>query len=421
MTQTQIDIILNSIYRNSGVKQLEKDVARLSRMLKPQLFEQWSNKLYSAQNAVRSTSVELSQLANVPLSNLNSLLLKQNTMVDKTGRLHNILTGQYKKEDTVVKGLKSSSNRFRMELLSIMFFSMGVAAAINTILGPAFDMVGVWEILNTLLGVIFLPVALAVLDVLLPLALWFASLDEPTRLAVGTILLLVGALASIAAMGSAMGLGIAGWKQFFDTLEAANDKGFISIMSDKLGLIKDIAMKPINMVINFTETTFNAMMTKIATLSTTAQLGIVFLVVFAIATALETLGKLINDWLKDNTPIVITMTAKIDKLLPDWAWSFIQSFANVGGAFGGLATPFLTTIGKFATDIGLATGGIVTSPTLATIGESGPEAVIPLSQMGNMMSFSPNITIYANSNTDIDYMKRQLSEEWRNDIINMTR
>ena len=39
----------------------------------------------------------------------------------------------------------------------------------------------------------------------------------------------------------------------------------------------------------------------------------------------------------------------------------------------------------------LAAGGIVTSPTLAMIGEGGgPEAVIPLSQMGSM---GQNITI----------------------------
>jgi hypothetical protein len=32
----------------------------------------------------------------------------------------------------------------------------------------------------------------------------------------------------------------------------------------------------------------------------------------------------------------------------------------------------------------MATGGIVTSPTFALIGEAGPEAVIPLSKMGSM-------------------------------------
>jgi phage-related minor tail protein len=31
-----------------------------------------------------------------------------------------------------------------------------------------------------------------------------------------------------------------------------------------------------------------------------------------------------------------------------------------------------------------ANGGIVTKPTLGLVGEAGPEAIIPLSQMGNM-------------------------------------
>ena len=33
---------------------------------------------------------------------------------------------------------------------------------------------------------------------------------------------------------------------------------------------------------------------------------------------------------------------------------------------------------------GFANGGIVTGPTLAMVGEKGPEAIIPLSQLGNM-------------------------------------
>jgi len=41
----------------------------------------------------------------------------------------------------------------------------------------------------------------------------------------------------------------------------------------------------------------------------------------------------------------------------------------------------------------MATGGIVTSPTFALIGEAGPEAVIPLSKMGSMGN---NITVNVN-------------------------
>ena len=41
----------------------------------------------------------------------------------------------------------------------------------------------------------------------------------------------------------------------------------------------------------------------------------------------------------------------------------------------------------------MANGGIVTSPTLALIGEAGPEAVVPLSKMGGMGN---NVTIHVN-------------------------
>ena len=43
---------------------------------------------------------------------------------------------------------------------------------------------------------------------------------------------------------------------------------------------------------------------------------------------------------------------------------------------------------------GLAAGGIVTQPTLAVVGEAGPEAVIPLSKMNQM----GNVTININAN-----------------------
>lgn len=41
----------------------------------------------------------------------------------------------------------------------------------------------------------------------------------------------------------------------------------------------------------------------------------------------------------------------------------------------------------------MATGGIVTSPTVALIGEAGPEAVVPLDRLGNM---GGNVTIHVN-------------------------
>jgi hypothetical protein len=50
----------------------------------------------------------------------------------------------------------------------------------------------------------------------------------------------------------------------------------------------------------------------------------------------------------------------------------INTVTNIGSSIGGVVGGALKTIG-------LASGGIVSEPTLALIGEAGPEAVIPLS------------------------------------------
>jgi hypothetical protein len=82
------------------------------------------------------------------------------------------------------------------------------------------------------------------------------------------------------------------------------------------------------------------------------------------------------------------------------------------GIFNGIATLWNNTIGKLSFKVPswvpglggkgfdvpnipmLAEGGIVTSATLAMIGEKGPEAVIPLDRMGQMGG--NNVTINVN-------------------------
>jgi SLT domain-containing protein len=49
----------------------------------------------------------------------------------------------------------------------------------------------------------------------------------------------------------------------------------------------------------------------------------------------------------------------------------IKSVSHLAGGIG-------HAVGGIAHAIGLASGGIVTSPTLAVVGEAGPEAVLPL-------------------------------------------
>jgi len=70
---------------------------------------------------------------------------------------------------------------------------------------------------------------------------------------------------------------------------------------------------------------------------------------------------------------------------------FFERFGILGelaGAAGKLSIPGLGAIGSIGSLLnkipGLADGGIVRGPTLAMIGEAGPEAVVPLDRMGGM-------------------------------------
>jgi len=72
--------------------------------------------------------------------------------------------------------------RFRMELLSVMFFGMALQRAFMGMIKPAFDMVKIFDILNITLGVIFLPIALLLMEALLPIGQWFIELPDSIKL-----------------------------------------------------------------------------------------------------------------------------------------------------------------------------------------------------------------------------------------------
>ena len=105
----------------------------------------------------------------------------------------------------------------------------------------------------------------------------------------------------------------------------------------------------------------------------------------------------------------------------DWGKSIINAIVEglrrAGGAIASFIMGLIPDVGSIVDSIvggarskasslvkglipGLASGGIVTKPTLAVIGESGPEAVIPLSRAGQMGGTTINLTINAGVGTD---------------------
>ncbi|HDY89294.1 MAG TPA: phage tail tape measure protein [bacterium] len=64
--------------------------------------------------------------------------------------------------------------------------------------------------------------------------------------------------------------------------------------------------------------------------------------------------------------------------------------------------------------VGLAEGGIVTRPTLALIGERGPEAVVPLDRMANQPVVINLIGEWVNKGEDMEYIVREQIRKQRN-------
>lgn len=106
------------------------------------------------------------------------------------------------------------------------------------------------------------------------------------------------------------------------------------------------------------------------------------------------------------------------------AWAPVAAFVSLAtfGANAGPATAAVSgvvglaaTLAKVAAIPALAEGGIVTRPTLALIGEAGPEAVVPLSRGGigsglTIDRIEINVSGNADRNT-VDYMVEQLGRK----------
>ena len=99
-----------------------------------------------------------------------------------------------------------------------------------------------------------------------------------------------------------------------------------------------------------------------------------------------------NSWIKVINAIIKGYNAL--PLLPDIGFIGEIKIGRVGGdeatTGGGINIPKM------------ASGGIVNSPTLAMIGEAGPEAVIPLSKMGRMGGGNYTINVQGGISSSAD-------------------
>jgi hypothetical protein len=114
------------------------------------------------------------------------------------------------------------------------------------------------------------------------------------------------------------------------------------------------------------------------------------------------------DWIMEHT--IGKLIEGFEKVI-NLARRAKDAVAGVGGRVKGGAIQLGETIKGLVPKF--ADGGIVTRPTLGLVGEAGPEAIIPLSQLGRGGGTNINITVNGDvSGTElVEKVKRQIFKE----------
>ena len=113
---------------------------------------------------------------------------------------------------------------FRMEMLSVMFFGIGMQRFFSGLLQPALEATGIFELWAAVLQSLFIPIALYLLDVLMPIFEWLMNLSDATKLLIGKwVLFGIAAGVFLAILGIVV-LGIGGLILVFGGLFNILDK-----------------------------------------------------------------------------------------------------------------------------------------------------------------------------------------------------
>jgi len=202
-----------------------------------------------------------------------------------------------------------------------------------------------------------------------------------------------------------------GIKTFINDKFITPVKTKLQIIKDFFGGLKDEAILKVQGIYNFFSTKISEIWDSLPSIPELFTLDFWKNLAVNIGTALAGVGESLIGGIKSALNVLIgvinTMLQSIDFSIdiPDWV-------PGIGGKSVGI------DLSDFSIPA-LAKGGIVNKPTLAMIGEDGPEAVVPLSQRNNPggagMGGTYNITVNAGGITDRTD-KRALAREIGNMI-----
>lgn len=141
---------------------------------------------------------------HTPMGKLNKDLIKNASAGQKLGlKFRSLMVG---------------ARGFRMELLGVMFFGMGVAKMFMGLLQPAMQAFGIFELWGTMLTLVFLPIISQLFPYFLKLIEFFMNLPPSVQLAIGVFVIIAAVLGQVLFFAGMLGLGIGSLIQFWGLL-----------------------------------------------------------------------------------------------------------------------------------------------------------------------------------------------------------
>lgn len=111
---------------------------------------------------------------------------------------------------------------FRMEMLGVMFFGMGMSKFFTNLLQPALELTGIFKIWSLVLQMLFLPIAMALLPIMLKVLEMVLGWSDETKLLIGKFviagIIIGGFLFLIGMLALGIGAIIMAFSGFFNIL-----------------------------------------------------------------------------------------------------------------------------------------------------------------------------------------------------------
>jgi len=155
----------------------------------------------------------------------------------KAGGTASMMTTRGARLGMRIRQLTHGFRGFRMELLGVMFFGMGIKKFFTGLLKPALELAGIMDIMRVILQLLFLPIALLLLPFFLDLLDIVQNLSPEMKMFIGIMTLLGVAIGSTLFLVAMFGLGLGSLAQMFGTTSAAAGGATASVTAFKSALV----------------------------------------------------------------------------------------------------------------------------------------------------------------------------------------